>query len=183
MTDWSQIVRQHGPVVWRTARRLLGNDTDAADCLQRTFISALELSRTDVVLNWAALLKRLAMARAIDCLRQRRRDAQRFFGLHAGAHVDDRTVAPLQAAAANELAEHLRQALAELDVQQAQVFCLACLEDCSYQDIAEQLGLTVNHVGVLLSRARANLRQRLEAYEPGSGAERSKGRFSHEQSR
>src|SRR5262249_50765402 len=31
MTDWSQVVQQHGPMVWRTAHRLLNNEADAAD--------------------------------------------------------------------------------------------------------------------------------------------------------
>jgi hypothetical protein len=40
MTDWSQIVQQHGPGVWQTLHRLLTNDADEADCFQRTFVSA-----------------------------------------------------------------------------------------------------------------------------------------------
>ena len=32
MTDWSQIVQQHGPLVWTTVYRLLRHDADAADC-------------------------------------------------------------------------------------------------------------------------------------------------------
>jgi hypothetical protein len=61
MTDWPQIVKQHGPMVWRTVRRLLRHDADAADCFQRTFVSALELSTSDVILNWAALLTYLKL--------------------------------------------------------------------------------------------------------------------------
>jgi DNA-directed RNA polymerase specialized sigma24 family protein len=38
------------------------------------------------------------------------------------------------------------------------VFCLHCLEGWSYQDVAGQLGVTVNAVGVLLHRARQRLR-------------------------
>ena len=67
--------------------------------------------------------------------------------------------------------EHLREVLADLDARQAQVFCLACLDGLSYQEIAEQLGVTVNHVGVLLNRARATLRERLRAHGPTPTAE------------
>jgi RNA polymerase sigma-70 factor (ECF subfamily) len=52
------------------------------------------------------------------------------------------------------------------------VFVLACLEGASYQEIAEQLGLTVNHVGVLLNRARASLRDRLGVYGSAAAAEK-----------
>ncbi len=30
MTEWDRIVDEHGPLVWRTAVRLLGNEADAA---------------------------------------------------------------------------------------------------------------------------------------------------------
>ncbi len=45
MTDWSQILKEHGDIVWRTVSRLLIDGTDAADCFQETFIAALEFSR------------------------------------------------------------------------------------------------------------------------------------------
>jgi RNA polymerase sigma-70 factor, ECF subfamily len=73
MTDWSQIVREHGPAVWRAAYRLLNHDSDAADCFQRAFVSALAAANKRPIHNWPALLKRLAVARALERLRQRRR--------------------------------------------------------------------------------------------------------------
>jgi RNA polymerase sigma-70 factor (ECF subfamily) len=174
MTDWSQVVQQHGPMVWRTAQRLVNNEADASDCFQRTFLAALELERTQPVRNWPALLKRLATARALECLRQRRREAGRRAALPEGSVADRREVGPVQAAEAGELAGHLREALAGLDAQQAQVFCLACLEGFSYQQIADQLGVTVNYVGVLLHRARSGLQQRLQAHGPAPAEARSK---------
>ncbi|MCK5172149.1 MAG: hypothetical protein KAR47_02090 [Planctomycetes bacterium] len=38
--DWQSIVEEYGSRVWRTAYRLLGNDADASDCFQETFLSA-----------------------------------------------------------------------------------------------------------------------------------------------
>src|SRR3954465_8193160 len=168
MTDWPLLVQQHGPVVGATVSRLLRQEADAADCFQRTFLSALELSRTETIRHWPALLRRLGTARALELLRQRRRDARRLRPLLAEAAVSANTLEPDQAAAAQELSEHLREALAELDTRQAQVFCLACLEGFTYLEIAEQLGVTVNHVGVLLNRARAQLPERLRAHEPAA---------------
>ena len=75
---------------------------------------------------------------------------------------------PVLAAETSELADHLRQALSELDDRQAQVFCLACLEGWSYEEIAGQLELNVNHVGVLLNRARTILREKLQPFEPAT---------------
>jgi RNA polymerase sigma-70 factor (ECF subfamily) len=168
ITDWSQIVQQHGPMVWRTAYRLLNNEADAADCFQRTFKGALELSGVEVVRNWPALLKRLATARALDRLRQRYQEAKRWTALPESDCADVRARSPLEAAEAGELAEHLRIALAELDPRQGQVFCLSCLEGFHYDEIALQLGVSVNHVGVLLNRARTRLRERLQAHAPAA---------------
>ncbi len=69
--DWQTIIEKHGPAVWQTAFRLLGNRTDAADCFQETFVCALEFSRRQRIRNFSALLIRLATTRAIDQLRKR----------------------------------------------------------------------------------------------------------------
>jgi RNA polymerase sigma-70 factor (ECF subfamily) len=172
MTDWSQIVGQHGPIVWKTVYRLLDHEADAADCFQNAFVSALELSRKEAVRNWPGLLRRLATARALERLRQRYRESGRLSTLADRSTVDTKAVEPGRAAQASELAEDLRAALAELDTRQAEVFCLACLEGLSYRQIAGQLGVTVNHVGVLLSRGRSSLRERLRAHGPPATAER-----------
>ncbi|MGO9113347.1 MAG: RNA polymerase sigma factor [Thermoguttaceae bacterium] len=168
MMDWSQVVQEYGPIVWKTVSRLLNNEADAADCFQNTFVSALKLSRAETVHNWAGLLKRLATARALDRLRQRRRESSRCIGMPEGFHPTEKAPGPSRVAESIELTEHLRNVLADLDARQAEVFCLACLEDFDYRHIAEQLGLTVGHVGVLLNRAKSSLRERLRAHAPPS---------------
>jgi RNA polymerase sigma-70 factor (ECF subfamily) len=166
MTDWSEVVEEHGPIVWKTVYRLLNHEADAADCFQNTFVSALKLARGETVHNWPGLLKRLATARALDRLRKRRRESDRCGGMPEGFHPADKAAGPSCVAESIELGEHLRSALADLDARQAEVFCLACLEDFDYRHIAEQLGLTVSHVGVLLNRAKSSLRERLRAHAP-----------------
>lgn len=166
MTDWPQVVREFGPLVWRTACRLLSNEADAADCFQRTFVSAVELSAAQAVRDWPAVLRRLATARALEQLRQRYRDAPRR-GTYPDELPPDPTVPdPLDAAAGAELADTLRAAIAGIDPRQAEVFCLTAIDGQTYPEAAAQLGLTANHVGVLLTRARAALRARLQAFDP-----------------
>jgi RNA polymerase sigma-70 factor (ECF subfamily) len=170
MMDWSQIVHEHGPMVWRTIDRLLAHEADTADCFQRTFIAALELSQRETIRHWPAVLKRLANHRALERLRQRIRENRRSASLLEGRDIqeqaDRKFIQPDGAAQFSELTEQLRIALTEIDEQHAQVFCLACLEESSYREIAEQLGIKTNHVGVLLSRAKASLRERLKEFEP-----------------
>ena len=166
MTDWDAVVREHGPLVWRTACRLLTHEADAADCFQRTFLAAVELEAAEPIRNWPAALKRLATARALEQLRARYRDAGRLADLPDEPPGDPSALEPVDFAAGGELASALRVALAAIDPVQAELFCLVCLEDLSYSDAAAQLGVTVNHAGVLLHRARAALRERLRAFDP-----------------
>lgn len=173
MTDWSRIVEQHGPTVWKTVYRLLDNAADAADCFQNAFMAALKLSRREAVRNWPGLLKRLATASALECLRRRYRESSRVDSVVDGSTSDPKQLEPARAAETDELAEHLCCALAKLDARQAQVFCLACLEGLSYREIAAQMGVRLNHVGVLLNRARSSLREQLRAFDPASAGETS----------
>jgi RNA polymerase sigma-70 factor (ECF subfamily) len=166
MTDWPAIVQEFGPLVWRTTYRLLGNHADAADCFQRAFLSAVEAEAAGPVRNWPGLLRRLATTRALEQLRQRKRSAARFAPLGDTPPADPVAPDPPGLAAAGELADRLRDALAEIEPVQAQVFCLVCLDGLSYREAADQLGVTPNHAGVLLNRARAALRDRLAAFDP-----------------
>lgn len=162
MTDWPTILRDHGPLVWRTAYRLLGRHADAEDCFQRTFLAAVELAGREQVRNWPAALRRLATARALEALRTRYREVRS----EPPPEVEDRALDPLGTAGAGELADQLRVALADIDPTQAEVFCLVCLDGLSNQDAADELDITANHAGVLLHRARQALRGRLAAFDP-----------------
>src|SRR5262245_34349779 len=120
MTDWNAIVREYGPLVWRTAYRLLGREADASDCFQRTFLAALDRVGAGPVRNWAGFLKQLATARALEQLRSRYRDA-RSATLPDDLPPDPSTPDPLDRAAAGELSQALRVALAAIDPVQAEV--------------------------------------------------------------
>lgn len=164
MTDWPEMVRLHGPLVWRTVYRLVGREADAADCFQEAFVAALEVSRKGPVDNWPGLLTHLATARAIDLLRRRvaREAAQR----PLEADVGGLGARPDATAAERELRDGLRTALAAIDPRQAEAFCLACLDDVPYRDVADRLGVTVSHVGVLIHRARDALKRHLKQHDP-----------------
>jgi len=166
MTDWAHIVQQNGPVVWNTVFRMVGNHTDAADCFQETFVSALGVDRKQPIRNWPALLKRLAVMRSLECLRRRYRVSERSTKPLISPPIDRRMPEPEASMQNREFAEQLRRAVAELDPRQAEVFCLADVDEIPYRQIAELLDITVNHVGVLLHRARSALRERLQEFNP-----------------
>jgi RNA polymerase sigma-70 factor (ECF subfamily) len=171
MIDWQLISRQHGPLVWRTAYRLLNTDADAADCFQETFVSALDVSRKQDVKNWPGLLQRLATARALDLLRRRKRENRsRAAGQVEWEQIASDQVAPDQGAQDAELMDSLRSAVAKLPPQQAEVFCLRHLNGLSYEEIADELGISVDGVGVSLHRARHRLRELLVSACAGKSA-------------
>jgi RNA polymerase sigma-70 factor, ECF subfamily len=169
MIDWTRIVREEGPRIWQVAYRLLGHEADAADCVQEAFLQALELSRRQTVNSWSGLLRRLATVQGLRRLRCRYRENARTELLAGDCPALATEPGPVESARAAELAEDLRKALASLSEQEAAVFCLRCFEDLSYQEIADQLHLEVNAVGVTLHRARARLRDLLATFVPKAG--------------
>jgi DNA-directed RNA polymerase specialized sigma24 family protein len=110
MTDWEKIVGRHGPAVWQTAYRLLGNREEAADCYGQTFLAALELSGRQKVRNYGGLLRCLCTCRAMDRLRKRGREE----GLADWSNVASANPGPVEEAQAAELSQRLRGALGKL---------------------------------------------------------------------
>jgi RNA polymerase sigma-70 factor (ECF subfamily) len=161
MVDWDGIVSRDGPAVWRTLYRLLGNSADADDCFQETFLAALKVWRREAVVHPQALLQRLATARALDRLRKRYRRKNREAASVEWEAIRAGGALPAQVAESAELSDRLRLALTSLPPKQAQAFCLFYLEGWDYQEIAGQVGASVNAVGVLLHRARHRLRELL----------------------
>lgn len=162
MHDWDRILDEFGPVVWKQAVRMLGDRADAADCFQAVMLEAFELSEREVVRSWPALLRRLAILRSLDRLRDRYRRQTDSRPADELGLVSTRD-GPADAAAENrELAERLRLALAELPPTQAEAFALRFIDGLTNEEVAARMGLTANHVGVLLHRARATLRGLLE---------------------
>jgi RNA polymerase sigma-70 factor (ECF subfamily) len=103
MMNWPEIVKQHGPLVWQTAYRLLCHEADTWDCFQDAFLDAVALARKEAILSWPALLKRLAVTRSLNRLRQRRREAKRVQPLQ-GDPACSREPAPDEAARRLDLA-------------------------------------------------------------------------------
>ncbi len=166
--DHDILLRAEGAAVWRLIVRILGDEGhDAADCFQQAYVElVMRIRRGDSVRQAAALLKRIAAARAIDVVRRRIRDRGRT------EDVDEHQIPALRAASPDEQAETgellvaLRVALTELPERQAAAFVLTQIEDLSHAEAARAIGVTSVHLSVLLRRARATLRKRLDAHNP-----------------
>ena len=149
--------------MWKTAYRLLDNHADAAEVFSETFVSALEFSKRQRVRRFSALLVRIATAKAIDRLRQRYRNRRLCTTEIELSTLPAAISSPAEQAQNRELADQLRRALGRLPSDEAQVFCLRHLNEMSYRQIAKELGIKTNNVGVLLLRAKTKLRDILGA--------------------
>jgi RNA polymerase sigma-70 factor (ECF subfamily) len=156
VADWDRIVHEHGALVYRTAWRILGHAADTEDVVQEVFLQVHQFVQSRPVRHWSGLLRRLAACRALDRLRQRR-CAQSLDGLELACQCET----PEDALVSRELAERLRQAIAELPPREAEVFCLRYFDELSYQDIADTLAITGGAVAMALHKARAKLETRL----------------------
>jgi RNA polymerase sigma-70 factor (ECF subfamily) len=170
LINWQAIVDEHGQRVWQTAYRLLGDHADAADCFQETFLAALQISQRQQIRSFPALLTRLATTRAIDKLRERSR-GQRHSKPDNWEGILSNNPGPSARVQTEELAQQLRQGLAQLPPLEAKAFCLRHVSDMSYRQIAKELSMTVSSAGVLLYRAKTKLRFYLQSAEGRLDAE------------
>jgi RNA polymerase sigma-70 factor (ECF subfamily) len=157
-TDWNRIVREHGPMVFGSAWRILGHVADTEDVVQEVFLHAHQYQQTRTVRYWPALLRRLAACRALDRLRQRRQTVS-LNGLDVYSPTDE----PDAVAVRNELADHLREAIAHLPEREGAVFCLRYFDDQTNPQIAETLSITCAAVATALHKARVKLETMLTA--------------------
>ena len=153
MTDWERIVREHGPMVFGTAWRILGHAADTEDVVQEVFLEVFRLRADGSVRSWAGYLRKMAACRALDRLRQKRRSVVSLNGLA----LNSLAPGPDLLAIENELADRLREAVAELPEREAEVFCLRFFDDLSYQDIADTLDITTGAAAQALHKARGRL--------------------------
>jgi RNA polymerase sigma-70 factor (ECF subfamily) len=162
------VLSDQSHLVWRLIVRILGSDgDDAEECYQQSFYElASRQAQANDVRQAGPLWKRIAAARAIDKIRRRIRDRERTRLDDGSLVANRRELGPVAKAQESELLGDFRAALATLPEVQASAFLLTQIDDVSNQDAALALGVSVNHLGVLLHRARVSLRERLECHNP-----------------
>jgi RNA polymerase sigma factor (sigma-70 family) len=165
MHDWHEIRQRYGPLVWSTVYRIVKRHDQALDCYQDVFLEAIERTDERPVQNWPALLRWLAVRRALDRLRKERRAAAHIDSFDEGA-LRSGGLEPSSDAEFRELVDRVRLEMARLPDRQAEAFWLRCVEEISYAEIAKQMEMDVSAVGVLIHRARNRLRDLLTDLNP-----------------
>jgi RNA polymerase sigma factor (sigma-70 family) len=161
MSDWQELRERYGPLVWTTVYRVLGNLDEAQDCFQDVFVEVIERSTPDTVQEWGAYLRWLATRRALNRLKKSRNAVKRLARNEPVSSLASTQPDPERCAEGKELVEVIRQATARLPNRQGEAIWLSCVEQMSYADIAAQMRISVNAVGVLVYRGRQKLREML----------------------
>ena len=161
---FAEIVRQYQRPIYRVAYALTRNASDADDLAQETFVRAYQaIGRFRAGEPLHPWLTRIAVNLTYSLFRRRRRRPETSIEplVEAGrqwASDDD----PAERAAESEQHQRLTAAFAGLSHEHQVVLTLRVVEDLSYDEIARALGVPPGTVMSRLSRARAELRSRLQ---------------------
>lgn len=150
-----------------TIFRYVGNDDDAKDVLQDTFVKAFTMIDSFVWSGQGSLqawLTRIAVNTSLNFLRSRKRLSALTVDT---ADIDDPPDIAEDATVdqVNSLdASTILDMVAELPDGYRTVFNLYCLDGYSHKEIAEQLGINEKSSASQLTRAKALLAQKIKNY-------------------
>jgi RNA polymerase sigma-70 factor, ECF subfamily len=159
-----QLFDEHYLPLYRFAYRLTGTVSDAEDVVQECF---LELLRPGCSYDPRRTPLRTYLFGAVrnQCVKRRRKNTQSVDnGSEPRAHGS-----PESQVLRTELEELVARAVMELPDTQREVLILAHYEQMPLAEIARILDLDVGAVKSRLQRARAQLKETLAAYAPGTG--------------
>jgi RNA polymerase sigma-70 factor (ECF subfamily) len=168
---YATIVGRYQKKIFRVTRAIVRNDMDADAVTQDTFVKAYyrlrEFEGRSELETW---LTRIAINRARDCLRRRKRwfrlgepgDGDNVLSFEP---ADERPDAEREALS-NEIGRAVDRVVSGLSDQQKTIFCLRHYENLSLEEIARILGLKSGTVRAHLFRAVHRLRDELAQWSP-----------------
>ena len=161
------LVEQHSRLVFRVAYRMTGNEHDADDVVQETFLRAYkQLGRFEERANFGTWLHRIAVNCALDLLRSRGRLDRHYGGdpeeaemMGAISSSDPQQDRLLLSA---ELRDQVTAAMEKLSGNERTAFVLRHFEGMPVEEISKTLGIQVNAAKHTIFRAVRKLRESLE---------------------
>lgn len=160
---FEELVRRHGPAMYRYARRMTRDADAVADIVQETFVAAWRRIATfrgdSTVRTW---LFSICARKVVDSQRVKR-----------AIPVDDRLIEPISQDANSlpfemvsntEFLDALEIALAELPPRQRAVWMLREVEELTFPQIGTILNLSPDAARGHHHRARSTLQQRLQQW-------------------
>jgi RNA polymerase sigma-70 factor (ECF subfamily) len=173
LAAFEELVNRYEARVYTLARRIVGQEQDAEDVTQQTFLSVLEhLDGFREEASFHTWLMRIATHAALKVIRKRRglptvsleemtepEDGQDV--IPHPEFIADWRQSPEELAQRREIQRLLDKALAQLDEKHRLVFLLRDVEGMTVQETAAALDLSEANVKVRLLRARLQLRELL----------------------
>lgn len=164
------IMKQHNRRLYRIARSILRDDSEAEDAVQEAYVNAfahLEAFRGDSSL--ATWLSRITMNEALGRLRRERKtvDLEAFKGQRTEAEIIQfpQTATsndPERTMAQREILQLVERAIENLPEIFRIVFVTRVIEEMSVEETADLLGLKAKTVKTRLHRARRLVREQLD---------------------
>ena len=163
MPSWDELVRQHADRVYRLAYRLSGNQHDAEDLTQETFIRVFRSVQNYQPGTFEGWLHRITTNLFLDMVRRRGR-----IRMEALPEDYDRVPSdepnPEQIYHDSRLGADLQAALDSLAPEFRAAVVLCDIEGLSYEEIGATLGVKLGTVRSRIHRGRQALRDYLAAH-------------------
>ena len=172
---WDQIVRQHWRKVFNLAYKFVGRHDEAEDLTQDIFLKIFKALKTfDRRANFQTWLISISRNLCIDHYRSVRKERETMArDVDASELVPvSRERGPHSVLEQIDLKHLIRLALAELPPTLRQAVVLRDLQEFSYQEIADQLGLPEGTVKSRINRGRLELARQLKRLQAQGGAAR-----------
>jgi RNA polymerase sigma-70 factor (ECF subfamily) len=167
---WEMIVRQHWRKVFNIAYRFVGRHDEAEDLTQDIFLKIFRaLATFDRRANFQTWLISISRNLCIDHYRSVRKERETM-----ARDVDASELKPVSRDRSpqghleqSDLRQQIRLALAELPPTLREAVVLRDLQEFSYQEIADRLGLPEGTVKSRINRGRLELAKQLKRLESG----------------
>jgi RNA polymerase sigma-70 factor, ECF subfamily len=164
------LIDQHARAVFRLAYRMTGNETDAEDMVQETFLRAWrQIAKFDGRANFGTWLHRICANCTLDHLRSRKRRQELQPAYQAGEEQTDpvslvatEAPSPERMAMSAQVSAILGPALDELSAMERAAFILRHYEGMGIEDISVALGVQPGAAKHSVFRAVQKLRRALE---------------------
>ena len=164
---WGELYRGYAPAIFRFCRRALPSREDAEDATNEVFMKVRQkLGTYDSSRPFTAWLYKVASNHCWDMLRRRRIRQDLETGDVETLPLEHPDPGQLERLQEEHTSKEVRAGLDKLPDRARMALVLRYFGDMSYDEIAETLGVRRAFVGVLLLRARHQLREILQ-----SGAE------------
>jgi len=170
--EFARLVDAYSTQIYRLALKMLGNEQDAEDVLQNTFMKALQsIEKFEGRSSISTWLYRVAVNEALMALRRQKPTISVAMDyeddedeLQHPTQFTDWCCLPERDLMTEEARKHLDQAIRCLPEKLQVVFLLRDIEGLSIRETSEALDLTETAVKTRLLRARLNLREQLSTY-------------------